>query len=124
MSSITPSVCVRDQAVLDLVVGKGCHAVGGHPLEPVENAGTVKCQPSHVADVEETHPLPDRLVLFADGRVLDGHRPPAKLDEPAAVALVPVMKRGLEQRSVGSHEVLGGSMTTLRKGHTRRCEVA
>ena len=86
MSSITPPVCVGDQAVLDLVVGQGRHAVGGHPLEPVENAGPVESQPPHVADVEQADALPDCLVLFHDRRVLDGHRPAAELDEPAAVA--------------------------------------
>ena len=43
----------------------------------------------------------DRLVLLDDRRVLHGHRPAAELDDPAAVGLVPVVERGLEQGRFG-----------------------
>ena len=56
-------------------------------------SGPVERQPAHVADVEQPDPLADRLVLLDDRRVLDGHRPAAELDEPAAVGLVPVVQR-------------------------------
>ena len=120
MSSITPPSLVGDQAVLDLVSASRRHLVGGDSLEPVEDARPVERQPAHVADVEKPDPLPHRLVLFDDGRVLDGHRPAAELDEPAAVRLD--ANHGAGSSSSESFDDTSASRVALVSGSSGRPE--
>ena len=105
MSSITPPSLVGHQAVLDLARREPGDVVGRDALEPGERVGPVEREPAHVADVEQPDALADGLVLLDDRRVLDGHRPAAELDEPAAVGLVPGVQRGLQERLAGHRAV-------------------
>ena len=82
--------------IAGLQIGELCHMIGRHPLEPVKDAGTIKGQPAHVADVEEPHTLTHRLMLVDDRRVLDRHRPTAKFNQAAAAGLVPVVEWRLQ----------------------------
>ena len=54
---------VGHQAILDLSVVKPCDLVRRHAFQPLQDPRPVEGQPAHVADVEQTDTLANRLVM-------------------------------------------------------------
>ena len=70
----------------DVVRREAVHEVGG--------PGPLEEELAHVAHVEQPGRPPDGEVLLHDPRVLEGHVPPAELDDPRAVRRVPLKEGG------------------------------
>ena len=66
-------------------VGEPRNLVGRNPFQPLHDPCPVEGQSAHVTDVKEADPLPDRLMLLDDRRILYRHRPSAKLHQATTV---------------------------------------
>ncbi len=71
------------------------HLICQEVIEERDGVWSIKLDPSHMGDVKESHPLPDRRVLLDDAGVLHRHRPAGKVDHPPAVSPMPLVKNRL-----------------------------
>jgi hypothetical protein len=86
------TVFAADQRVPNIADFESGRIVGQHTVQERLTGIAPKLQPTHVGNVKKSHSSPHSRVFIDNRRVLDGHFPACKIDHPAMMCVMPLIK--------------------------------